>query len=285
MFIKINLILSILFLSLNASDLKITEKGIFSSKKNKIIATNIKSSEAVYYSFYIKQFEKLGTFLYYETNSQFKKKCYIPMINNNNNEYFVKELTCFELSLNNGEEAFWSGNSILLKNFNKLSEINVTKIINDFNSKLIDSVTYSLGVFDKQKQQLIFKNLNLKDDKLNIISNNHRFKSKIEHDIPSLDLFNLIVIKDIKRDTISKEIKIEKEYLYDTPNKESKTKMYLIKGDEVEILEEKDDWLYILYKGKKDIKAWIPKSAIEETQIQQEIKPVSKLNQNTKIQS
>lgn len=34
-----------------------------------------------------------------------------------------------------------------------------------------------------------------------------------------------------------------------------KTKMYLIKGDKVEILEEKDDWLYILYKGKKRYKS------------------------------
>lgn len=87
------------------------------------------------------------------------------------------------------------------------------------------------------------------------------------------------------KDTISKEIQIEKQSLFDNPNKESKTKMYLLKNDKVEILEEKDEWLYILYKGKKDIKAWIPKSAIEETQIKEEIEPVSKLNQNAEIQS
>ena len=72
----------------------------------------------------------------------------------------------------------------------------------------------------------------------------------------------------------SKIIQSKKQPLYKTPSE--KTKMYLIKGDKVEILEEKDDWLYILYHGKKDIKAWIPKSAIEETEINQEIKPVSK---------
>ncbi|WP_052502542.1 hypothetical protein [Halarcobacter anaerophilus] len=53
----------------------------------------------------------------------------------------------------------------------------------------------------------------------------------------------------------------QKQPLYKTPP--IKTKMYLIKGDKVEILEEKDDWLHILYHGKKDIKAWIPKSAVE----------------------
>ena len=59
-----------------------------------------------------------------------------------------------------------------------------------------------------------------------------------------------------------KQIQPKKQPLYKTPPE--KTKMYLIKGDKVEILEEKDDWLYILYRGKKDIKAWIPKSAVED---------------------
>ncbi|WP_072682644.1 SH3 domain-containing protein [Arcobacter sp. LA11] len=76
-----------------------------------------------------------------------------------------------------------------------------------------------------------------------------------------------------------KIIKLEKQYLYNQPNKNSKTKMYLIKGDKVEILEEKDDWLYILYKGKKDIKAWIPKSAVQEKEIK---KPINNIkNENT----
>ena len=83
-----------------------------------------------------------------------------------------------------------------------------------------------------------------------------------ENKIPK-KVFERINIKDIKKNTISKEIQIEKQYLFDNPNKESKTKMYLLKNDEVEILEEKDDWLYILYHGKKDIKAWIPKGAVE----------------------
>jgi hypothetical protein len=58
-----------------------------------------------------------------------------------------------------------------------------------------------------------------------------------------------------------KNIQSSKQPLYSEP--QIKTKMYLLKNDKVEILEEKDDWLYILYKGKKDIKAWIPKSAVE----------------------
>jgi hypothetical protein len=74
-----------------------------------------------------------------------------------------------------------------------------------------------------------------------------------------------------------KTILPKKQPLYSSPN--VKTKMYLIKGDKVEILEEKDDWYYILYHGKKDIKAWIPKSAVEETiqnkEKQNKPKPIS----------
>ena len=65
----------------------------------------------------------------------------------------------------------------------------------------------------------------------------------------------------VKVDNSQKQIYPTKQALYKTPTEI--TKMYLLKGDKVEILEEKDDWLYILYKGKKEIKAWIPKSAVE----------------------
>jgi hypothetical protein len=69
------------------------------------------------------------------------------------------------------------------------------------------------------------------------------------------------LFEQIKKFKSKRNIQSSKQPLYKTPSE--KTKMYLVKGDEVEILEEKDDWLYILYKGKKDIKAWIPKSAVE----------------------
>ncbi|MDX4069896.1 hypothetical protein [Aliarcobacter skirrowii] len=60
-------------------------------------------------------------------------------------------------------------------------------------------------------------------------------------------------------------IESEKQPLYKEPNENSKTNMYLIKNDVVEILEEKEDWIYILYitKNNKEIKAWIPKNSLE----------------------
>ena len=60
-------------------------------------------------------------------------------------------------------------------------------------------------------------------------------------------------------------IQTQKQALYKEANENSKTNMYLVKDDVVEILEEKDDWIYILYNSKdnKEIKAWIPKNALE----------------------
>jgi hypothetical protein len=41
------------------------------------------------------------------------------------------------------------------------------------------------------------------------------------------------------------------------------TKMYLLKGDKVEVLEEKGEWLKVRYYGKKIIEGWIKKSDVE----------------------
>ena len=52
-----------------------------------------------------------------------------------------------------------------------------------------------------------------------------------------------------------------KSFIYSLPDK--KTKIYLLKNDEVEILEEKDNWLKIRYYGNKTIEGWIKKSDVE----------------------
>lgn len=57
------------------------------------------------------------------------------------------------------------------------------------------------------------------------------------------------------------KIKNVKSVIYKVPN--SHTKMYLLKDDNVEILEIKDDWLKVRYYGKKTIEGWIKKSDIE----------------------
>lgn len=57
-----------------------------------------------------------------------------------------------------------------------------------------------------------------------------------------------------------KEIKSNKSIVHVLPNQP--TKMYLLKNDEVEILEEKSSWLKIRYYGKKTIEGWIKKEDV-----------------------
>jgi hypothetical protein len=60
---------------------------------------------------------------------------------------------------------------------------------------------------------------------------------------------------------VFKKIKYEKVKL--NLSQSQPTKMYLVKGDEVEIVEEKGDWVKIRYYGKKVIEGWIKKSDVE----------------------
>ncbi len=66
-------------------------------------------------------------------------------------------------------------------------------------------------------------------------------------------------------------IQIDKAWLYDKPNSGSKTKMYVIKGDTVTLLDWKakegsnfgeDGWYLIRYKGKKTIEKWLDSSSL-----------------------
>lgn len=53
-----------------------------------------------------------------------------------------------------------------------------------------------------------------------------------------------------------------KQPLYSSPGE--LTKLHLIRGDYVYIVDEKDGWYSIIYHSKtKDIKAWIPKDAVD----------------------
>ncbi|OCL85330.1 hypothetical protein AAX26_02039 [Aliarcobacter thereius] len=76
---------------------------------------------------------------------------------------------------------------------------------------------------------------------------------------------NHIIVKFNDEIKIKSTIQTQKQPLYKEANKNLKTNMYLVKNDVVEILEEKDDWIYILYitKDEKEIKAWIPRNSLE----------------------
>jgi hypothetical protein len=86
--------------------------------------------------------------------------------------------------------------------------------------------------------------------------------------ITQIPLFVVKALKQNEKDwqlyksfVVLKKIVIQKSIINSKPN--IKTKMYLIKNDEVEIIEENDEWLKIRYYGKKTIEGWIKKSDIE----------------------
>lgn len=59
-----------------------------------------------------------------------------------------------------------------------------------------------------------------------------------------------------------KPIRVAKAFIYIVPRKASK--IYLIKGDKVEVLEDKKEWYKIRYYGAKITEGWIKKSDVEE---------------------
>ena len=116
--------------------------------------------------------------------------------------------------------------------------------------KIFDQANLNRTFIQIQKNQflvLMWKGL-LETEYANCIDN--KFWVKIENKFDHFDniFFSIKKIRD-------------KVFLHTTPNKS--TKMYLLKGDEVEIIEEKDEWLKIRYYGKKTIEGWIKKSDVE----------------------
>jgi len=116
--------------------------------------------------------------------------------------------------------------------------------------KIFDQANLNRTFIQIQKNQflvLMWKGL-LETEYANCIDN--KFWVKIEN---KFDHFDSIFFSN-------KKIR-DKVFLHTTPNKS--TKIYLLKGDEVEIIEEKDEWLKIRYYGKKTIEGWIKRSDVE----------------------
>ena len=77
----------------------------------------------------------------------------------------------------------------------------------------------------------------------------------------------------------SSKVIYKKSYLFS--NISNPTKMYLIKGDKVTLLDEKTDdsdqkWYFINYKGKKDLNMWIKAEAVDLAPKATEPKPTEK---------
>lgn len=100
---------------------------------------------------------------------------------------------------------------------------------------------------------------------------NGRGQWEIYNQIPYIPIHVLVALKKnnpkdyeflIKfLDIDFKTITVQKSIIHSAPNQP--TKMYLIKGDEVEFLEENSEWYKMRFYGKKTIEGWIRKSDVK----------------------
>ena len=112
--------------SVFANDLDLTENGILSSLDNKIISKNIKKSESASYDLYFSYNKILGEILVFESNSQYKHICYIPIFKKQN-EFFVRNTFCLDKYINFDSEG-WEVNSYSSDHSVKLSDVNYSDI-------------------------------------------------------------------------------------------------------------------------------------------------------------
>lgn len=68
----------------------------------------------------------------------------------------------------------------------------------------------------------------------------------------------------VSENKTTRQISVSKTSIYSSISPLILTKMYLLKGDEVEVLKEKSEWLNIRYYGKKNIEGWIKKEDVND---------------------
>lgn len=118
-----------------------------------------------------------------------------------------------------------------------------------FKKKYYSNTMYTLEFFQGNRNEIIL-NIGWRPVTSTII-----YRERIITPPNSIQVF----IKELKKDALIK-IKSNKSFVYKVPN--IITQIYLLKGDEVEILDQKNNWLKIRYYGKKTIEGWIKKEDV-----------------------
>ncbi|OCL94431.1 hypothetical protein AAX29_02078 [Aliarcobacter thereius] len=201
--------------------------------------------------------------------------CSIAFSNNIFYEDYEKDMLQAKYQIGNFEITEYNCDCTLQENIFYIKDLNKNIIyrldgvsaINILESKV--SKTKSQWILNISKNiKLCGNNLaKLKNDMiyLYVLSPENENYTKHCYEIAGYINTNHTIIKLYDEIKIKSTIQIQKQSLYKKANENSKTNMYLIKNDVVEILEEKEDWIYILYitKDNKEIKAWIPKNSLE----------------------
>lgn len=143
-------------------------------------------------------------------------------------------------------------------NDDDITHINVVKIMTD-SSMFYDGGLSALGVSETPIKQGVT---------MEIINSNVHSYTKVS-DLPPLIISKLLQKyhnknSDYLKTLLGKSFKniiLPKVFFFNDSGKE--TKIYVIKGDKVEILGEKEEWLKVRYYGKRSIEGWIRKSDVE----------------------
>ncbi|MDI9873195.1 SH3 domain-containing protein [Flectobacillus rivi] len=181
--------------------------------------------------------------------------------------FFLKKIS----SLNIG---YWEknefGESIIKGNYSENIAIPVDKRKKIIHISYIPNLTgenlFSIEADKGTYADKWIKVLKIKD------KNNHNFIQKFIYLDDSIKNIRLFVggseapLKDgwiIKYRYLDNVFKVKSTKVFINTSVNVSSSIYLIKGDEVEILEEKGEWLKIRYYGKKTIEGWIKKRDVE----------------------
>ena len=180
----------------------------------------------------------------------YKKNNNIESINYTSYLFYKKNLPFQHLNQNNYSRGFMEKDRL----FDFIDEEEVVKVV-FFKEKniIFDSLKIYTSVFLKFFK-IDFNSIEIVESKQ---YPNINYYDRVRS--PSKELLNFF--KKIAPEKI-KKISCKKSNIYFSTNVDNPAKMYLIKGDEVILIKEKDQWIKIRYYGKKPIEGWIKKSDI-----------------------
>lgn len=193
MFKKIYIILIILILNSCAKELELTEDGIFEKDTSKLITEQIKFNEAVSYYFDIINNSPIyGNYIFYEELNNFKKSCYIPIINYDD-LYTINKIICFELSFPYNSTPYWYSTQIDLNKKYNLNEIDIKNLIYTQDKEKVQSVYTYDSKIDEKESTIKFPKLRLYNSNNSVISEEAIFKIKIYNDLVYFNIEDIIL--------------------------------------------------------------------------------------------
>lgn len=247
---KIYLLISFLFITFaNASNEFLISKDGLYSKDGKLLNREIPTKPTTFsYSLHEQDGNRIT--LYRDTflNSS-SEQCAMQFNINDFGEYHASYAICFDELISTKENKKVPALKLIDLNNLELSYYNENTITQGEyifeNKELHDLVLFDVSPKNQKstnEDNKIYCNYYIRDYNVGISTDNIR----------------------CYRNTVVKN----KTHLHQDANIDSETRKYLIPGDIVIPLDEKEDqhsnkWIYILYQGKKDIKMWIDDDSLE----------------------